>query len=130
MATNASLPTFEKVPAGIHVLTNDGLNAATFPKVSRIQTWLDPLPMNWNELSEELKALLSDNTPPPDVPDAPEFNLPTEVMAALHAIRVELPQYGTRSSSIIAIGEGGLEDYLHADGAPGIAPFIKQEHLL
>ena len=130
VATNASHPTFEKVPAGIHVLTNDGLNAATFPKVSIIRTRLNPLPEKWDDLSERLKALLSDNTPPSDVPDAPEFNLPKEVMAALHAIRVELPQYGTRSSSIMAIGKTGLENYLHADGAPGIAPFVTQEHLL
>ena len=119
-----------KIPRGVHVLTNDGLNAKTFPKVDRIRTLLEPLPTDWGALSALLKKVLSDNTPPADIPEDPEFNLPLEARSALHSIRVELPQYGTCSSSLIAISDSGLHDYLHADGTPGVAPFIQQGHLL
>ena len=120
----------QQVPPGIHVLTNDGLNAETFPKVRTIQESLSPLPPEWPELRARLMELLSDDTAPLDVPEEPHFKFPREVRAALHAIRVNLPQYGTCSSSLIGIGPGGLKTYEFADGPPGEVPFVPQSALI
>jgi len=120
----------QQVPPGIHVLTNDGLNAETFPKVRIIQESLSPLPPEWPELRARLMDLLADDTAPMEIPEEPHFEFPREVRAALHAIRVNLPHYGTCSSSLIGIGPGGLKTYDFADGPPGVAHFVSQNALL
>ena len=49
---------------------------------------------------------------------------------ALHAVRVRLPQYGTRSASLVALTAGRVAHYAFADGAPGDAPFVDFTGLL
>lgn len=121
---------FEPVPAGVHVLPNDVLDSPAFPKVERIRAGLADLPADWPALRDRLAAVLADDTPPPSLPDEPDSPMPAEVRAALHAVRVRLPHYGTRSSSLAALVPGGVAHYAFADGPPGEAPFVDHTALL
>ncbi|MCB9550744.1 MAG: NRDE family protein [Myxococcales bacterium] len=120
----------EAVPAGVHVLPNDVLDSAVFPKVARIQGRLAAPPGAWPALVARLEAVLADDTPPAQVPDEPDAGLPRAALAALHAVKVVLPGYGTRSATIAALAPGRVAHYLHADGAPGDAPFVDRAALV
>jgi uncharacterized protein with NRDE domain len=84
------------VAPGLHILPNDVLDA-DLPSVSRVRALIEP-----HLLDPE--------------PFAPLF-------AALAAVSLEGPTYGTRSTSILALGpDGTLAQYLHADGPPRTTP--------
>lgn len=121
---------FEPVPPGVHVLPNDVLDSAAFPKVGRIRGALRDAPGDWPGLSQRLIAVLADDTPPAELPDDPDGELPPAVLGALHATKVVLPTYGTRSSSLAALVPGGVAHYAFADGPPGEAPFVDRLPLL
>ena len=99
------------LPAGISVVTNDGLNPGSFPKVEQIQKALHPPPATWNEWTHRMESILLDRTPPQSVPEDAAFQLPVEVRSALHSVFVDLPQYGTVSSAIAWMGDDGLLGY-------------------
>lgn len=120
----------EPVPTGVHVLPNDVLDSPAFPKVETIRARLAELPRGWPALAERLEAVLADDRPPARVPDEPDSPLPLAARAALHAVKVVLPGYGTRSATIAALAPGRVERYLHADGAPGDAPFVDRAALV
>lgn len=122
--------TVERVPVGVHVLPNDVLDSTAFPKVERIAEALADLPGAWPDVAERLMAVLADDAPPGRVPDEPGSSLPDAVRGALHAVKVVLPGYGTRSATIAALAPGRVVQYLHADGPPGDAAFVDQAALL
>lgn len=120
----------ERVPAGVWVLPNDVIDSPLFPKVGHIKRALSPLPTGWAALRARLEAVLADADPPPGISDEPDGPWPAEAMRALHAVKVVLPSYGTRSASIVALAPGRAAHYLHADGPPGEAAFVDQSALL
>lgn len=122
--------TVEQVPVGVHVLPNDVLDSPAFPKVERIRERLVELPGAWPGVAERLMAVLADDVPPGRVPDEPGSALPEAVRGALHAVKVVLPGYGTRSATVAALAAGRVVHYLHADGPPGDAAFVDQGALL
>ena len=121
--------TLAEVPAGIHVLPNGALNDARFPKVDRIRRQLAPVPRQWPAMRAAVWSTLADDTIPEDAPTLPEAPFPTEVQAALHAVWVRLPMYGSRSSSMVGIFDDGSMHYACIDGPPSGEP-VDHTHLL
>ncbi|MDB4970381.1 MAG: hypothetical protein JWN44_6070, partial [Myxococcales bacterium] len=108
------------LPPGIYALPNDRLGSLEFPKIDRAVELAEPLAtLGWSELRPAAQAMLADHAVPPAarIPPGPAW-LPAELSAKLQAICVHTPSYGTRSSSLLAIGPRGLEHYLDSDGPP------------
>jgi uncharacterized protein with NRDE domain len=110
--------TLAPVPPGLHVLPNDVLDSAKFPKVRRILGRLQGVPATWEALRPALLAALADDGIPDDLPDEPDAPFPEDVRRALHAVWVRLPFYGTRSSSLVALRDDGEVHYAFIDGPP------------
>lgn len=116
-----------QVPPGLHVLPNDRLDSADFVKVTRIKARLEahvhaPLPT----LVAELERTLGDRALPDleTIPEpAPEARLDRTLLRELAAICVRTPLYGTRTSSVIALGAGRVLHYGYAEGPPDVTPF-------
>ena len=100
-----------ELSTGVSVVTNDGLNPPTFPKVAGIREALSPAPGSLEEWTSRMEALLLDRTPPNPVPEDTAFGLPLEVRSALHSVFVDLPHYGTVSSAIAWMDSEGLAGY-------------------
>jgi len=117
------------VEPGIHVLPSDILNSPGFPKVERARRAAEQLVadyVDWNTLARGLASLLADRTEPAagDIPDpTASGRLDPAIVRKLHALCVQTPVYGTRSSSLIALRPGELAHYEFADGPPCEAPF-------
>lgn len=113
----------------VHVLCNDKIDAPGFPRGRRLA---DILRANadapWPALRARLAAALGDHTRAP-LADAPSA-IPQDVAAAMTSICIHSPQYGTRSSAIVALGPGRVHQYLHAEGSPCTAPFVDYTGLL
>ncbi|MBE7454874.1 MAG: NRDE family protein [Kofleriaceae bacterium] len=116
------------LPPGVHVLTNDRLGSPDFPRANRAAALVTPLVAGgWAALAAALPAILADHvTPPPaQVPPLPPgLPLAPELAAALQALCVHTPSYGTRSSTIAAITAAGTRALAWADGPPCTAPFV------
>lgn len=118
----------EAVPAGVHVLPNDSLDSADFPKVGRAQALLAPhLHGDFAALEQALKETLADRQLPA-IETIPDLPLPKHLNRAflreLSALCIRTPMYGTRSSSIVALTPGGVGRYLYADGPPDGSEFL------
>ena len=72
----------ETLPAGISIVTNDGLNPRSFPKVRQIREALDPPPTALKGWTQRMESILLDRTPPQSIPEDPAFDLPVEVRSA------------------------------------------------
>jgi uncharacterized protein with NRDE domain len=114
----------EEVPAGVHVLPNDVLDAPGMPKVARARRLAEAAARRpWPECVEVLRALLADHELPERVPeelldegvDTPELR---EWLRHLQALCIHTPGYGTRSSAILALAPGRVAHYLASDEAP------------
>ncbi len=121
--------TLEPVAPGIHVLPNGRLNSERFPKVGRIRARLRSVPPTLPDMREALWSVLADDTIPEDAPYWPHLPWPREVQAALHAVWVRLPGYGTCSATLLALPEAGPPQYAFIDGPPSGAP-VDHTHLL
>jgi len=121
--------TLSVVGPGVHVLPNGALNSDAFPKVARIQQQLAGVPRSWPSMQAALWAVLADDQVPAEFPDDPGSPFPPDVQAALHAVWVRLPMYGTRSSSLVAMPDRGAIHYAFIDGPPSGTP-TDQSHLL
>lgn len=114
----------EEVPRGIHILPNDILNSQAFPKVDRAKAILgehDLSSLTWDEVVGVLQSVLSDrDLPPLDKVIYPEEgqHYPHELFQQLQALRVDLPGYGTRSSTLVALQSGRVAHYLFTNNAP------------
>jgi len=116
----------ELLPPGIHVLCNDRLGAAGFPRGARLHDAIARAPLAWPAVVPALEAALGDHThvEPDPSPLAPEL------ARALTATCIHSPHYGTRSSTIFAAGAAGALAYLHADGPPCTTAFHDRQELL
>jgi len=86
----------EPVPVGVHILPNDVLDSAEFPKVERIAHRLGGvegrgLPRAWPALVERLVEVMGDDTPPETLPAEPLSSLPLAARAASRAARASRP---------------------------------------
>jgi len=96
----------DELPPGIWTLPNDRLGSPDFPKIDRAARLAAGLvALDWAELVPRAQALLGDHEEP-------------------DALCVHSPIYGTRSSTLLAIGAGGVEHDLHAEGPPCQASFV------
>ena len=109
---------FEEVPAGIHVLPNDRLDSAAFPKVERARALVAPIAtMPFSSLRPLLFQVLADHEKPAVVP-GPRFGRDPEFLRELHALCVHTPAYGTRSAMVAALAPGRVAEVWFADGPP------------
>ena len=143
----------ERLPRGIHVLCNDRLGAAGFPRGVRLHDAIATAPRAWPAIVPALEAALADHTrvdpsridrirsaakqgsdspcgEGPPCGDPPPSHLPPEIVRELTAVCIHTPGYGTRSSTIFAAGRGEVIAYLHADGPPCTTAFADQRGLL
>jgi uncharacterized protein with NRDE domain len=117
----------ETVPPGLHVLPNDRLDCADFPKVARARQLLaSDLQAPFEALRDALITTLADRARPAleDVPEPALHPFLTRAMLReLSALCIRTETYGTRSSTIVALAQGRVAHYLYADGPPDRASF-------
>ncbi len=124
----------ESLAAGVHVLCNDRLGSAEFPKADRTRARVLGLgPRPWPALKEGLVEILSDTSLPdasevPPLPPNPIFD--QELARRLQAVCVRTPLYGTVSSTIAAVTPGEVIEYQYAAGSPSESPFEDVIHLM
>jgi uncharacterized protein with NRDE domain len=114
------------LPRGVHVLCNDTLGAPGFPRGDRLHAAIEAAlaeGLAWPALVPRLHAALGDHARVP-IADVPPSHLPVELARELTATCIHSDHYGTRSSTILALGEGRVIDYLYTDGAPCTHPLI------
>jgi uncharacterized protein with NRDE domain len=97
---------------GLQVLANDRLDSPEFPRVARVRELVEPvLGEPWPILRAHLIAALADH-------------------GGERPVCVHTAAYGTRSSSLVALVPGGVDNYEHADGSPCTTPFRDVKELL
>jgi uncharacterized protein with NRDE domain len=111
----------EDVPAGIHVLPNDVLDAP-LPKVKRARRLAEEHARRpWPELSGGLQALLADHHLPPEeaLPEQPPgAPFSPELARQLQALCIHTPAYGTRSATLMALAPGRVGHLLASEVSP------------
>lgn len=109
----------EALGPGLHVLGNDTIGAPSW-KARRAEELARPLAGRpWFEMAPGLHRMLADHAmpPPEEVPEPPPW-MPREIARQLQAVCVHTPTYGTRSSTLAAIGGDGVIHYAFAPGTP------------
>lgn len=110
----------EEVPTGVSALSNDRLDAPDFPKVQRArQLSRKHIDAPWPALSIALHQVLGDHQQPQldDLTEPPPGSVfDRQGLQQLQALCVHTPVYGTRSSTVMALRDGGVAHYLHAEG--------------
>jgi uncharacterized protein with NRDE domain len=120
----------EPFAPGVHVVCNDRVGTAGFPRGDRLAAaLLAAADVPWPVARARLAALLGDHERAPIVEDPPP-PLTRELAHAMSSICIHSPVYGTRSSAIVELGAGRVRRYLHAEGAPCTAPFVDYTHLV
>lgn len=123
-----------RAPEGIHVLANDRLGAVGFPKAERARSLAAPVSRAaWPQLHEALARILADHERAPidAVPVPPSGSAyDREFVWRNEQICTHGDAYGTCSSSIVALRDGGVAHYHYADGPPCRAPFEDYTHLV
>jgi uncharacterized protein with NRDE domain len=106
--TSESMTLVELAP-GIHIATERSFNTGTTAREQLIRSRLGPLESKDPPSDEALKALLAMRGEP-----------------SYDGVAVRMPElnYGTRSSTIVRLGD--KSELLHAEGPPDEAPFIAQ----
>ncbi len=123
-------PEVTSVPAGVHVLPTSRLDAEDYPKVARLAAALchPAVPgEDWPALRARFQAALADHTHPapaelPATPPGTPFD--AETLAALDAVCIHLPTYGTRSSTLLALAPGAVRHAEHCEGPPCRGAFV------
>jgi len=121
----------EKLGRGVHVLCNDRLDAPGFPRAARLRAAIEralAIDRRWVAMIEPLRVALADHTRA-DLAATPASHLPPELARELTANCIHTTTYGTRSSTLLALGDRVL-GYLHADGPPCTTPFVDRMDLL
>jgi uncharacterized protein with NRDE domain len=111
----------EPLAPGLHAVANGSPGERTY-KVQRALGLAQPLMSGqraWSDLEAGLRRLLADQAMPPleETPDPPPW-LDRAIVQRLQAICVHTPVYGTRSSTIAAIGPERVMHYSFAAGPP------------
>jgi len=108
-----------RLEAGLHVITNAPVGTP-WPKVTRTRKLASPLskaPLS--ALVPALQRILADHrVPSPRAVPTPPAWLTAEVARKLQSLCVHTPRYGTRSSTVVAIGSDRVVYYGFADGPP------------
>lgn len=114
-----------RLGAGLHAITNAPAGTP-WPKVKRARTLAAPLAAaSQSVLGPALGRVLADHgTPPLRAVPAPPAWLALDVARKLQALCVHTPRYGTRSSTVIAIGSDHVTYYGFADGPPCTTPLV------
>jgi uncharacterized protein with NRDE domain len=124
----------QRVEDGIHVLPNDRIDSPRFRKVARAQAILSGVSgSSWPVLSGALRRALSDHIRPPlrMVPKRSPGTLMPRILAQhLDSLCVHAFVYGTRSSALLALGEGRVHHYLATSGAPCRSEFYDLKSML
>jgi uncharacterized protein with NRDE domain len=124
----------EPLGKGVHVLCNDRLGSAEFPKAEEARARVASIPPDpWPRIKPQLIEVLSDRSLPdpgalPPVPPGAPFD--AEVARRLQAICVETPVYGTVSATLAAVSPGRVEQYAFCDAAPDEGTFEDVMHLI
>jgi uncharacterized protein with NRDE domain len=116
---------------GLHVLANDSIGTP-MPKARRAEELVRPLAERpWYELAPALHRVLADHTMPAleDVPEPPPW-MDRAIAQRLQSICVHTPAYGTRSSTIAAVGNDGVLHYGFIPGPPCTTALVDATHLL
>jgi uncharacterized protein with NRDE domain len=105
--SNRTTPFARSLTPGVYGLANESLDTP-WPKLERVRSgfasWLrEPPPAR----AEGLFALLADRTPAEEPRAAPTGALPREWARALSAPFVLHPEYGTRCSTVLLLGDDG-----------------------
>ena len=82
----------------------------------------------WPAIRQPLHTALADHTRVA-LAETPVSHLPAELARELTANCIHSAGYGTRSATMLALGDGVI-DYLHADGPPCVTPFVDRKELL
>ncbi len=117
---------------GLHVLCNDRIGAAGFPRGARLHAEIEAAltdSIAWPELSTQLQRVLADHTRV-GLDEVPPSHLPPERALELTATCIHSEHYGTRSATLVALASGRVVAYDHADGPPCTAPFLSRMELL
>ncbi len=110
---------------GIHVLCNDVIGAAGFPRGERLHGLITAALADrpaWPALWPRLAAALGDHARV-ELAATPPSSLPPTIANQLTAICIHGEHYGTRSASLVALDPGRVRDYLASDGPPGDTGF-------
>jgi uncharacterized protein with NRDE domain len=117
---SASEVEIEMLGRGVHVLCNDRMGSAAFPKADKVRTRVLEIPSRpWPQMKEQLIEVLSDVSLPqpsevPPLPPGAPFD--REVARRLQAVCVKTAVYGTVSSAIAAVLPGQVVRYLFSQG--------------
>lgn len=125
--------TIDELAPGVHVLCNDRIGATEFPRGDRLyEAIISALAQTraWSELSPLIAAALRDHTRLSLEDTPPSSHLPRDIARELTAGCIHTEHYGTRSSTLLAIEDGRVAGYLHADGPPCVTPFVDRKELL
>ncbi len=96
-----------EVPRGVHVLSNDSLDAPSFARVAFARAEAERIAtLPWPALVPALGRILADHALP-----------------GFQAVCIHTPSFGTRSSTIIAAERGRIAHYLFAAGPPCTTPY-------
>lgn len=110
---------------GIHVLCNDVLGAAGFPRGERLRGSITAALADrpaWPVLWPRLASALGDHTRVA-LAETPPSSLAADLANQLTAICIHGEGYGTRSASLVALDPGRVRAYLATDGPPGETAF-------
>ena len=125
-------PSREVVPLapGVHVLCNDRIGGREFARGERFARVLSEVAKQpWPIARAAIIATLADHehvpTAPPDA-----ANLDEVITWATSSVCIHSPTYGTRSGSIVALADGGVHCYEHAEGPSCVNPWSDYTHLL
>ena len=117
-----------EVPPGLHVLPNDRLDSPSFAKVARARALIEPyLDAPADELMSRLQTALADRRLPPlsEIPEPPSTARVSHArLRELAALCVRSEGYGTRTSTVVAIGPDGTARFDYADGPPDRTSFV------
>jgi len=116
--------TNEAIEPGVHGLSNALLNTP-WPKVRRAKEGMRRLISREDPAPADLFALLADQQAARDM-ELPDTGLDPTLERALSAIRIDLPHYGTRCSTVIMVDEHGhvrFEERTHGTGVVVIEEF-------
>jgi len=126
--------TVERLPAGMHVLTNDRMGSPWFPKAALpgARIGLDAVPsMDLDGVFAAMLPVLGDHSIPRAIPPPPRGSLmPAAYARRLQALCVHTPGYGTVSATLLAVTPSGVARYLFAGGPPCRTAFVDHTGLL
>lgn len=107
------------IEPGIHGLSNHLLDTP-WPKVRRGKEGLARILARERFSTEELFALLADDTPAPDQ-ELPDTGVGLELERLLSPIFIKSAQYGTRCSSVLLVDREGAATFIERSFEGGVA---------